>query len=86
MDMGRRWCAWRRLGERERQWRGLGVGVAYGRSGERKAPWGLVGGGGGGHGAAVARVVAPGRAAAAGAGPRGVVVAPWRGGAARVSG
>ena len=32
----RRWCAWRRRGERERWWRGLGVGVVYGsrREGE----------------------------------------------------
>ena len=47
---------------------------------------GLVGGGGGRHGAAVARLVAPGGAGAAGAGPRGVVVAPWGAGAARVIG
>ena len=31
MDVGRRWRAWRRLGERERWWLGLGVGVLYGR-------------------------------------------------------
>ena len=34
MDVGRRWRAWRRRGERERWWRGLGVGVVYGRMGE----------------------------------------------------
>ena len=34
VDMGRRWRAWRRRGERERWWRGLGVGVLYGRRGE----------------------------------------------------
>ena len=38
--MGRRWCAWRRLGQRERWWWGLGVGVAYGRRGEREVRWG----------------------------------------------
>ena len=38
--MGRRWGAWRRLGERKRWWWGLGVGVAYGRRGEREAQWG----------------------------------------------
>ena len=37
MDVGRRWRAWRRSGERERLCRGLGVGVAYGRRGEREA-------------------------------------------------
>ena len=46
---------------------------------------GLAGGGEGGHGAAVARVVAPGGAGVAGAGSRGVVVVPWGAGAARVS-
>ena len=35
VDVGRRWRAWRRRGERERWWRGLGV--AYGRRGEREA-------------------------------------------------
>ena len=39
VDM-RRWRAWRRLGERERRWRELGVEVAYGRGGEREARWG----------------------------------------------
>ena len=34
MDVGRRWRAWRRRGERERWWRGLGVGVVHGRRGE----------------------------------------------------
>ena len=38
VDM-RRWRAWRRLGERERQWRGLGVDDGYGRQGERGARW-----------------------------------------------
>ena len=37
--MGRRWRAWRCLGERERWWRALGVGDAYGRRGEPEAPW-----------------------------------------------
>ena len=39
MDIGRRWRASRRLGGRERWWRGLGEGVAYGRRGEREARW-----------------------------------------------
>ena len=39
VDM-RRWPAWRRQGERERQWRGLGVEDGYGRQGEREARWG----------------------------------------------
>ena len=39
----RRWRAWRRLGERERRWRGLGVEDGYGRRGEREARWGLWG-------------------------------------------
>ena len=67
MDM-RRWRAWRRLGERERWWRGLGVEDGYGRRGEREARLGPVGGGGGGHGAAVACWVAPGGVGAAVAG------------------
>ena len=85
VDMGRGWCASRLLGERERRWQGLGVGVAYGRRGTG-SPTGLVGTGGDGHGAAVARVVVPGGAGAAGSGPRGIVVAPWRAAVARVSG
>ena len=36
VDEGRRWRAWRRWGERERWWRGLRVGVAYGRRGDRE--------------------------------------------------
>ena len=32
--MGRQWRAWRRWGERERWWRGMEVGVVYGRRGE----------------------------------------------------
>ena len=32
-----RWRAWWRLGDRERQWRGLGVEDGYGQRGERKA-------------------------------------------------
>ena len=36
----RRWRAWRRLGELERRWRGLGVEDGYGRQGERVALWG----------------------------------------------
>ena len=43
MDMGRQWRATRRLGERERWWRGLSVGVAYGQRGEREARWGSLG-------------------------------------------
>ena len=38
-----RWRAWRRLGERERRWRGLGVEDGYGRGRERDARWGLCG-------------------------------------------
>ena len=34
VDVGWRLRAWRRRGERERWWRGLGVGVVYGRGGE----------------------------------------------------
>ena len=40
MDVGRRWCAWRRRGERERWWRGLGVGVMYGRKEEGEVDMG----------------------------------------------
>ena len=39
VDM-RQWRAWRRLGERERRWRGLGVEDGYGQRGEREARWG----------------------------------------------
>ena len=39
----RRWRAWRRLGERERRWQGLGVEDRYGRRGEREAWSGLLG-------------------------------------------
>ena len=35
MDL-RWWRGWRRLGERERRWRGLGVEDGYGRRGERE--------------------------------------------------
>ena len=86
VDMGRRWCAWWRLGERERRWRGLGVGVGYGRRGEREGRWGLLEEG----------VVDMGRRwrgwwrleerERPERGPLGVVVAPWGAGAARVSG
>ena len=38
--MGRRWRAWRRPGERERRWRGLGVKDVYARRGGREALWG----------------------------------------------
>ena len=31
VDVGRRWRAWLRRGEREWWWRGLGMGVLYGR-------------------------------------------------------
>ena len=41
--MGRWWCAWWRLGEREWWWRGLGVVDGYGRRGERGAWRGLWG-------------------------------------------
>ena len=71
--VGRQWRAWLRRGEREWWWRGQGVGVLFGR-------WG------GGHGAAVALVVVPGGAGATGWGSRGVLVAPWGAGAARVGG
>ena len=37
VDIGRRWRAWRRPGERKRRWRGLGVEDAYRRRGEREA-------------------------------------------------
>ena len=40
VDTGRRWWAWRRLGEQERRWRRLGVEDAYKRRGEREARWG----------------------------------------------
>ena len=39
VDM-QRWRAWRRLRERERRWRGLGVEDGYGRRGGRGALWG----------------------------------------------
>ena len=54
----RRWRAWRRRGERDRWWRGLGVGVAYRRGGSEKsggARWGRgswTWGGGGARGGA----------------------------------
>ena len=41
VDMGRRWRAWWRPGEREWWWRGLGVVDGYGRRGERGARQGL---------------------------------------------
>ena len=31
VDVGRQWRAWLRRGEREWWWRGLGVGVLFGR-------------------------------------------------------
>ena len=37
VDMGRRWQAWRCLGNRERRGRGLGLEDAYGRRGKREA-------------------------------------------------
>ena len=37
--MGQWWRAWRRPGERERRWQGLGVQDAYRRRGEREARW-----------------------------------------------
>ena len=40
VDVGWRWRAWRRRGEREWWWRRLGVGVVYGRRGEREVRWG----------------------------------------------
>ena len=40
MDVGRRWRAWRRRGERERWLRGLGVGVLYGRRGKEEVDMG----------------------------------------------
>ena len=58
VDVGRHWRAWRRRGERERWWQGLGLGVVYGRRGKGEVDMGR----------RVALVVAPGRAEAAGAG------------------
>ena len=43
VDMGRRWRAWRRLGERDWWWRGLGVVDAYRWQGEQGAWWDLWG-------------------------------------------
>ena len=40
MDVRRRWRAWRRRRERERWWRGLGVGVLYGWRGEGEVDMG----------------------------------------------
>ena len=40
MDVGRRWRAWRRRGRQERWWRGLGLGVLYGRRGEGEVDMG----------------------------------------------
>ena len=40
VDVGRRWRAWRRQGEREHWWPGLGVGVVYGRRGEGEVDMG----------------------------------------------
>ena len=37
VDMGRRWPAWRRVGEQERRWWGLGVEDPHRRRGEREA-------------------------------------------------
>ena len=85
VDMGRRWRACRRPGEQERRWRGLGVEDGSGQRGEREALWGLWGEGEVDMGRRW-RVWAPGLARAAGAGPWGVLVAPWGAGAARVSG
>ena len=39
----RQWRVWRRLGERERRWRGLGLEDGYGGQGEREAWWCLWG-------------------------------------------
>ena len=50
MDVGRRWRAWRRRGERERWWRGLGVGVLYGQRGEGEVDMGGGGARGGARG------------------------------------
>ena len=41
--MVRRWRVWRRLGEQERWWWRLGVGVAHGRRGQREARRGSLG-------------------------------------------
>ena len=43
VDMGRRWRAWWRPGEREWWWRGHGVVDGYGRRAERGAWRGLWG-------------------------------------------
>ena len=40
MDVGRRRRAWRHQGERESCWRGLGVGIVYGRRGEGEVDMG----------------------------------------------
>ena len=62
MDVGQWWRAGRRRAERERWWRGLGVGVAYGRRAEREVRWGPSGEGEVDMVRGVARVVAPGEA------------------------
>ena len=63
--MNLRWgWGWRFLGERERRWRGLGEEDGYGREGGT--------GGGGEHGAAVARLMAPGGSGVVVAGAGGV--------------
>ena len=46
VDMGRRWRAWWRPGEREWWWLGLGVVDGYGRRGEQGARRGVWGEGG----------------------------------------
>ena len=69
--MGRRWRARRRQADRERWWRGPGVGGRARAEGGARSPVGPVGGGEGGHGAAVARVVAPRGAVAAQSGAPG---------------
>ena len=40
MDVGRQWRVWLRRGKREWWWRGLGVGVLFGRWGEREGDMG----------------------------------------------
>ena len=87
VDMGRPWCAWRRLREGGRWWRGRDWESCTGGGGSGR-PGGARGGRGGWTwGGAGARGGAwGGGGIRAEAGPRGVVVAPWEVGAAQVGG
>ena len=75
----RQWWAWRRLGERERRWRGLGVEDGYRRRGEREALWGSWGEGEVDMGRQWRAWWRPGGAGAA-------VVGAWGGGRVRAAG